>query len=86
MTFNAREIAKFLADGHACADLIKDAFVEDMTEALEAAYAAGQEQMREKAAQCALRHAGWARISDTQIMAANLMQEIRSIALSTPEA
>ena len=54
MTFNAREIAKFLADGHACADLIKDAFIEDMTEALEAAYAAGQETMREAAAKAAL--------------------------------
>ena len=46
MTFNAREIAKFLADGHACADLIKDAFVEDMTEALEAAYAAGPVELK----------------------------------------
>ena len=46
MTFNAREIAKFLADGHACADLIKDAFIEDMTEALEAAYAAGPVELK----------------------------------------
>ena len=54
MTFNAREIATFLADEHACADLIRDAFIEDMTEALEAAHGAGQEAMREAAAKAAL--------------------------------
>ena len=79
----AQEIAEriafnYLREGGTLSELIERAILDG--ERL------GQEQMREKAAQCALRHAGWARISDTQIMAANLMQEIRSIALSTPEA